>query len=111
MTKENHNHSLDEPASRATWREWIGLAALVLPVFMISTDMGGLFLAMPFITADLTPTSTQMLWMLHIGEFMTVGFLITMGRLADRIGRRRLLVIGVSVYGMVSLIFGFFLKV
>ncbi len=69
---------------------------------MLATDMGGLFLAIPTITADLTPSSTQMLWILHIGELLTVGFVLTMGRLADRIGRRRLLVIGVAVYGIAS---------
>ncbi len=107
MTIKNHNHTFEETHSRATWREWLGLVALMLPIFMISTDMGGLYLAMPSITADLTPSSTQMLWMLHIGEILTVGFLITMGRLADRIGRRRLLVIGVAVYGAASFIAAF----
>lgn len=107
MHNTDSSSTLNEAPARATWREWLGLAALILPVFMLATDMTGLFLAMPSITADLAPSSTQMLWILHIGEFLTVGFLITMGRLADRIGRRRLLVIGVAVYGLASAIAAF----
>ncbi|MDS1270792.1 MFS transporter [Lipingzhangella sp. LS1_29] len=91
-----------QPQPGATWREWLGLAALMLPVFMIATDMTVLFLAMPSIAADLQPSGTQSLWILHIGEFLAAGCVITMGRLTDRIGRRRLLMIGVSVYGVAS---------
>lgn len=102
-----HVSKMRKNPPRATWREWLGLAALMLPVFMLATDMTGLFLAMPSISADLMPSSTQTLWILHIGEFLTVGFLITMARLADRIGRRRLLAIGVTVYGLASIIAAF----
>lgn len=107
MNNTDSNKTVKEAPARATWREWLGLAALMLPIFMLATDMTGLFLAMPSITADLTPSSTQMLWILHVGEFLTVGFLLTIGRLADRIGRRRLLVIGVAVYGIASTIAAF----
>ncbi|GAA0381634.1 MFS transporter [Bacillus horti] len=109
MTKEGEKRvqTVEEFPARASWKEWVGLVALVLPVFMLSTDMGGLYLAIPSITVDLTPSSTQMLWMLHIGEFLTIGFLLTMGRLADRVGRRRLLVTGVVLYGIASAIAAF----
>ncbi|MEK4302739.1 MULTISPECIES: MFS transporter [Oceanobacillus] len=105
-TNDNQNGSnahIDE-AQRATWREWIGLGALTLAVFMLSTDMTVLFLATPSIAADLEPSSTQMLWIIHVGELLAVGFALTMGRLGDNIGRRRLLVIGVTVYGAASFI-------
>lgn len=92
------------PPSGATWREWLGLIALMLPVFMIATDMTVLFLAMPSIAADLGPSGTQLLWILHIGEFLAAGCVITMGRLTDRIGRRRLLMIGVAGYGAASVL-------
>ncbi|MFE3458216.1 MFS transporter [Nocardiopsis aegyptia] len=88
---------------RATWREWAGLAVLTLPLLMVATDMTVLFLALPSIAADLAPSSTQLLWTLHLGEFLAVGMVLTMGWIGGRIGRRRLLVIAVSVYGLASL--------
>lgn len=91
------------PPARATWRTWLGLVVLTVPLFMAATDMSVLFLALPAIAADLSPGSTQQLWILHIGEFLAVGFALTMGRLGDRIGRRRLLTLGVAVYGLASL--------
>src|SRR5699024_8793851 len=84
-----------------------GLGSLTLAVFMLSTDMTVLFLAMPSIAADLAPSASQMLWIIHIGELLAVGFVLTMGRLGDKIGRRRLLVFGVTVYGIASLMAAF----
>ncbi|PSL00061.1 DHA2 family multidrug resistance protein-like MFS transporter [Murinocardiopsis flavida] len=88
---------------RATWREWLGLAVLTLPLLMTATDVSVLFLALPSMAADLAPGSTQLLWILHAGEFLAAGVVLTMGRLGDRIGRRRLLVTGSAVYGLASL--------
>ncbi|MBB6451402.1 DHA2 family multidrug resistance protein-like MFS transporter [Geomicrobium halophilum] len=99
--------SSKDEVPRATWQEWMGLGALTLAVFMLATDISILFLAMPSIAADLAPSSTQMLWIIHIGELLAVGFALTMGRLGDKIGRRRLLVIGISVYGLASFIAAF----
>ena len=58
-------------------------------------------------SADLAPSASQMLWIIHIGELLAVGFVLTMGRLGDKIGRRRLLVFGVTVYGIASLMAAF----
>ena len=87
----------------ATWREWTALGVLTIPLLMAATDMTVLFLALPSISADLAPSSTQMLWILHVAEFLGVGMALTMGRLGARTGRRRLLMIGVAVYGAASL--------
>ena len=92
----------DDPA-RATWREWLGLAVLTLPLLMTAADMSVLFLALPSIAADLSPGSTQLLWITHVCDFLAVGFALTMGRLVDRLGARRMLVAGMSVYGLASL--------
>ncbi|SNR63444.1 MFS transporter, DHA2 family, multidrug resistance protein [Haloechinothrix alba] len=83
---------------RATWREWLGLAVLTLPVLVLATDLTVLFLAMPSIATDLQPGTAQMLWILHVYGFLVGGFLITMGRLGDRVGRRRLLLVGAAVF-------------
>ncbi|WP_341708625.1 MFS transporter [Halopseudomonas sp.] len=89
--------------SRAGRREWLGLAVLVLPTLLLALDMTVLHLAAPHLSADLEPTSAELLWILDIYGFMVAGFLITMGTLGDRIGRRRLLLIGATAFGLASL--------
>jgi DHA2 family multidrug resistance protein-like MFS transporter len=63
-----------------------------------------LFLAIPHIARDLNPSSTELLWILDIYGFTMAGFLVAMGTIADKIGRRRLLVIGAAVFGIVSVL-------
>ena len=88
---------------RAGRREWLGLAVLVLPTLLLALDMTVLHLAAPRLSADLEPTSAELLWILDIYGFMVAGFLITMGTLGDRIGRRRLLLIGACAFGLASI--------
>ena len=65
-------------------------------------DLTVLHLAVPAISADLQPTSAQLLWIIDIYGFMVAGALVTMGTLGDRIGRRRLLLIGAAAFGVAS---------
>jgi DHA2 family multidrug resistance protein-like MFS transporter len=92
---------------RATRREWIGLAVIALPCMLYSMDLTVLNLAIPAISQDLKPTSAQLLWILDIYGFLVAGSLITMGTLGDRIGRRRLLMIGAAAFGVASIIAAF----
>lgn len=92
---------------RATRREWIGLAVIALPCLLYSMDLNVLNLAIPHLTADLHPTSTQLLWIVDVYGFLLAGFLITMGTLGDRIGRRRLLMIGAAAFGAASVLAAF----
>jgi len=85
-------------------REWLGMAILALPTLLVSLDIGALFLALPYLSVDLDASSTQQLWIADIYGFMTAGFLITMGTLGDRIGRRRLLLIGAAAFGVASVL-------
>ncbi|AYV33077.1 Antiseptic resistance protein (plasmid) [Streptomyces sp. ADI95-16] len=89
---------------RAGRREWIGLAVLALPTLLIALDIGVLFLALPHLTEDLGTSATEQLWITDIYGFMLAGFLITMGKLGDRIGRRRLLMIGGAAFGIASVV-------
>ncbi len=70
-------------------------------------DLTVLHLAVPSISADLQPSSAQLLWIIDIYGFLVAGSLITMGTLGDRIGRRRLLLVGAAVFGVVSLLAAF----
>ena len=89
---------------RATRRDWIGLAVIALPCLLYAMDLTVLTLALPSLSADLHPSSTELLWIVDIYGFMVAGFLITMGTLGDRIGRRRLLLIGAGAFGGASVL-------
>ena len=89
--------------ARAGRKEWTGLAVLLLPLLLVSMDVSVLYFAVPFIARDLEPTSTQQLWIFDIYGFVLAGLLITMGSLGDRIGRRRLLLIGAVTFSLASL--------
>ncbi len=89
------------PAGR---KEWLGLGLLVLPSTLLFMMLSILFLAIPHIAVDLRPSGTQMLWIIDIYGFLMAGFLVAMGTLGDRIGRRRLLMLGAAVFAGVSLV-------
>ncbi len=92
---------------RAGRREWFGLAVLGLPTFLVSMDFSVLYLAVPHLTVDLKPTGLQQLWIVDIYGFLIAGFLVTMGTLGDRIGRKRLLLIGAAGFGVASVVAAF----
>jgi MFS transporter, DHA2 family, multidrug resistance protein len=85
-------------------RQWTGLAVLALACLLYAMDLTVLHLAVPAISEDLRPSSTQLLWITDIYGFMVAGFLVTMGTLGDRVGRRRLLLGGGAAFGVVSVI-------
>lgn len=95
------NGATTTPA-RAGGRAWLGLGVLALPTLLLSLDMSVLYLALPHLAADLRPSGGQLLWIMDVYGFMIAGFLVTMGTLGDRIGRRRLLLIGAAAFGLAS---------
>jgi MFS transporter, DHA2 family, multidrug resistance protein len=92
---------------KATRREWIGLIALALPGALYAMDLTVLNLALPAISEDLKPSGTELLWIVDVYGFFVAGSLITMGTLGDRIGRRRLLMIGAAAFGLTSVLAAF----
>lgn len=94
-------------APRATRREWIGLAVIALPCLLYSMDLTVLHLAVPQLTRDLQPTGAQLLWIIDIYGFLVAGSLVTAGTLGDRIGRRKLLLIGAALFGIASVLAAF----
>ena len=95
------------PPAKAGRREWIGLSVLALACLLYVMDLTVLHLAVPSLSADLKPSSSQLLWIIDISGFMVAGFLVTMGTLGDRIGRRKLLLTGAAAFGLVSLLAAF----
>ncbi|MFE1886354.1 MFS transporter [Streptomyces diastatochromogenes] len=96
--------STNSPAGRAGRREWTALGVLMLPLLLVSMDVSVLYFAIPAISADLEPSGTQQLWIFDIYAFVLAGLLMTMGSLGDRIGRRKLLLIGAAAFGAASLV-------
>ena len=70
-------------------------------------DAHVLNLAIPQLSADLRPTNAQLLWIVDSYGFLVAGSLMTMGALGDRIGRRRILLIGAAAFGLASLLAAF----
>jgi DHA2 family multidrug resistance protein-like MFS transporter len=107
IASPSSNAHAHRAAPKATRRDWIGLAAIALPCLVYAMDLTVLNLALPAISADLKPTGSQLLWIVDIYGFLVAGFLITMGTLGDRIGRRRLLLIGAAAFALASAIAAF----
>lgn len=88
-------------------RQWLALAVLMLAVLVIAIDNTVLGFAVPELSADLQPGSTALLWIVDSYAFVLAGLLVTMGNLGDRIGRRRLLLIGSAGFAAASTLAAF----
>ena len=88
-------------------RAWAALAVLTLAVTLLAIDSTVLALAIPSLSTDLSPTASQLLWIGDIYSFTLAGLLVTMGNVADRIGRRRLLLVGTLGFGAASIMAAF----
>lgn len=94
----------DHNTQYATSRDWIALAVIALPCMVYAMDLTVLNLALPAISTELAPTPSQLLWIVDSYGFMVAAFLITMGTLGDRIGRKRLLLWGAAGFAVVSIV-------
>ncbi|WP_030673572.1 MFS transporter [Streptomyces rimosus] len=83
---------------------WLALAVLVLAVLLVGVDATVLGLATPFLSEDLRPSGTQLLWIGDVYSFVIAGLLVSMGSLGDRIGRKKLLLTGSVVFGAMSVL-------
>ncbi|GAA1596095.1 MFS transporter [Kribbella hippodromi] len=100
----NRSGSSSDDAVVARPGRWLALAVLVLAVLLIAVDSTVLGLATPFLTEDLKPSGTQLLWIGDAYSFVLAGLLVSMGSLGDRIGRKRILLIGATAFGAVSVL-------
>ncbi|WP_156753661.1 MFS transporter [Actinokineospora pegani] len=92
---------------RAHRRRWAALAVLVGAVLLLAVDSTVLYLAVPSMTRDLAPTATQILWIGDVYSLALAGLLVTTGTLADRLGRKRVLLAGTVAFGAASALAAF----
>lgn len=83
---------------------WLALSVLVLAVLLVAVDATVLGLATPYISEDLKPSGTQLLWIGDVYSFVIAGLLVSMGSLGDRIGRKKILLIGATAFGAISIL-------
>ena len=102
-----HDATTQEAGPRAGRREWLGFAVLALPTMLLAMDQSILYLALPHLSASLGAGATESLWILDIYGFMLAGFLVTMGTLSDRLGRRRVLLAGAAVFTVATVVAAF----
>jgi len=103
----SHPVPTERDTPRAGAKEWTALLVLALGVFLLAVDGTVLSLAIPALSADLDPSATELLWIGDIYSFVLAGLLVTMGTLGDRIGRKKLLLIGAAGFGSASLLAAF----
>ncbi|NMA77665.1 MAG: MFS transporter, partial [Actinomycetales bacterium] len=96
-----------EVVARPARSPWIALAVLMLPVLLVSVDNTVLAFALPAISEALAPTGQQLLWVVDIYPLVLAGLLVPMGSLSDRLGRRRLLLVGGTGFTVVSALAAF----
>ncbi|MEU8651092.1 MFS transporter [Streptomyces sp. NPDC048737] len=92
----------DEAVKRSG--RWLALSVLVFAVLLVAVDATVLGLATPYISEDLEPSGTQLLWIGDVYSFVIAGLLVSMGSLGDRIGRKRVLLVGATAFGAISVL-------
>lgn len=86
---------------------WWALAVLMLPVLLVAVDNTVLAFALPAISESLVPTGQQLLWIVDVYPLVLAGLLVPMGSFGDRIGRRRMLLIGGTGFTVISTLAAF----
>ena len=81
---------------------WIPLAALCLAFFVEMVDNTLLSIALPTIGRELGGDTTSLQWVSGAYSLTFGGLLLTAGSIADRFGRRRVLQIGLALFGLMS---------
>jgi DHA2 family multidrug resistance protein-like MFS transporter len=91
---------MSQPVGAA--RRWTTLGIACLAALLLAVDATVLNLAVPALTRSLHPSANQILWIADVYGFVLGGLLVTMGNLGDRIGRKRLLLLGVTAFAIAS---------
>ncbi|MFF2792258.1 MFS transporter [Streptomyces sp. NPDC058049] len=83
---------------------WVVLAVLCVSLVLVALDATILHVAVPSVTEDLRPGSIELLWIVDAYPLVCASLLILFGTLGDRVGRRRILLLGYGLFGVASAI-------
>lgn len=89
-------------STRTDRKRWLVLIAVMLAFLPVVFDMTILHIAVPALTQALGATNTEVLWIIDIYPLLMAGLLVPMGTLADRVGNRRILLVGLTIFGLAS---------
>ena len=87
-------------------RKWFALAIICVAQFMVILDVSIVNVALPSIQRGLHFSEQNLLWVLNAYALFFGGFLMLGGRVADKLGRRRVFVTGVMLFSVASLFCG-----
>ncbi|MGW1149014.1 MFS transporter, partial [Streptomyces sp. NPDC002454] len=81
---------------------WLVLLVLCVSLLLVAVDATVLHVAVPAVTEDLRPSGTELLWIVDAYPLVCASLLILFGTLGDRVGRRRVLLLGYALFGVAS---------
>ncbi|MFI9775160.1 MFS transporter [Streptomyces sp. NPDC051956] len=81
---------------------WVVLVVLCTSLLLVALDATVLHVAVPAVTQDLRPSAVQLLWIVDAYPLICAALLILFGTLGDRVGRRRVLLLGYGLFGVAS---------
>jgi MFS transporter, DHA2 family, multidrug resistance protein len=97
-------HPTPAAGARPHPRRWAALGVLTLAILLLAVDATVLYLAVPALTQDLAPSATQILWIGDVYSLALAGLLVTVGTVADRFGRKKVLLLGSIGFGLASVL-------
>lgn len=103
MSAELDTTAAPNPASQLSRaRRWAAVAVLSASLLVVMMDMTILNLALPEMAAELQPSSTEQLWIVDVYSLVLAGLLVSWAAIGDRWGRKRMLLLGYSIFGIAS---------
>ncbi|MEU1463257.1 MFS transporter [Streptomyces sp. NPDC005727] len=94
-------------AAGAGANRWVVLVVLCVSLLLVALDATVLHVAVPAVTEDLRPGAVELLWIVDVYPLVCASLLILFGTLGDRIGRRRVLLLGYALFGVASAVAAF----
>ncbi|MGW2720638.1 MFS transporter [Streptomyces sp. NPDC001492] len=94
--------ALRRRAAGAGANRWVVLVVLCVSLLLVAVDATVLHVAVPAVTEDLRPGAIELLWIVDVYPLVCASLLILFGTLGDRVGRRRILLLGYALFGLAS---------
>ncbi|QJT00754.1 MFS transporter [Streptomyces asoensis] len=94
-------------AAGAGANRWVVLVVLCVSLLLVAVDATVLHVAVPAVTEDLRPGAIELLWIVDTYPLVCASLLILFGTLGDKVGRRRILLLGYALFGVASALAAF----